>query len=215
MQHGRLPVLLIREFNSMPDLRVTANVACRYNTGHTITAMVLLYDLLLPTDAHYRTTIRTRATTLVTASLDRTKSLYDTSVPNQAQRYWWDNNFFVHLLVEGLVVWGTRFGSKEPTLWNQVKAEINREVSYLMTNLRDPKDGLYWRNWRMYTISMGHWRQYKTLTGDTDRQPQLDSAERLRDEASLSRPVGERAMTKTLLGCGGAGRTLCIAGKVL
>lgn len=184
-----------------------------YNTGHTITALVLLYDLLLPGDP-WAPTVRLRANSLVILSIDRTKGLYDKTVPNLQQRYWWDNNFFVHLLVEGLVVWGMRFGYEDNDLWKQVRGEIQRQMNYLMTYLRDKDDGLYWRNFRLYTISMGHLRVYKTLTGDVGRQPELDAAEVRQDDQSMALPVTQRELVKTLLGCGGAGRSLCIAGRV-
>jgi len=121
----------------------------------------------------------------------------------------------VHLLVEGLVVWGMRFGSEDESSWQQVRSEIQRQMDYLMKYLRDRSDGLYWRNFRLYTISMGHLRVYKTLTGDVDRQPNFDGAERKQDDQSMALPVEQRQMVKTLLGCGGAGRSLCIAGRVL
>lgn len=88
-------------------------------------------------------------------------------------------------------------------------------MTYLVTQLRDGDDGLYWRNWRLYTVSMGHLAVYKSLTGDVGREPELDGAERMQDGESLGRKVGQRGMVKTLLGCGGAGRALCIAGRVL
>ncbi|KAF8453189.1 hypothetical protein BGX38DRAFT_1268960 [Terfezia claveryi] len=182
-----------------------------YNTGHTITALVLLYDLLLPGDP-YAPTVRLRANSLVISSIDRTKGLYDKPVPNQQQRYWWDNNFFVHFLVEGLVVWGMRFGYEDSDLWKQVRGEIQRQMDYLMTYLRNKDDGLYWRNFRLYTISMGHLRMYKT--GDVGRQLKLDAAEVRQDDQSMALPVAQRGLVKTLLGCGGAGRSLCIAGSV-
>ncbi|KAF8422439.1 glycosyl hydrolase family 76-domain-containing protein [Tirmania nivea] len=185
-----------------------------YNTGHTITALVLLYDLLLPGDP-YAPTIRLRASSLVISSIDRTKGLYDKTVPNLQQRYWWDNSFFVHLLVEGLVVWGMRFGSEDNFLWRQVRGEIQRQMDYVITYLRDKDDGLYWRNFRLYTISIEHLRVYIALTGDVERQPKFDAAEMRQDDQSMALPVAQRALVKTLLGCGGAGRSLCIAGRVL
>ena len=121
----------------------------------------------------------------------------------------------MHLLVEGLVVWSMRFGNEDRNLWQQVRGEIQRQMDYLMTYLRDKDDGLYWRNFRLYTISMDRLMVYKALTGDVGRQPKLDAAERRQDDQSMTLPVGQRGMVKTLLGCGGAGRSLCIAGRVL
>jgi len=117
--------------------------------------------------------------------------------------------------VEGLVVWGMRFGYEDHSLWKQVRGEIQRQMDYLMVYLKDKNDGLYWRNFRLYTISMGHLAVYKTLTGDVQRQPHLDAAEARQDDQSMTLPVAQRGLVKTLLGCGGAGRSLCIAGRVL
>ncbi|KAF8471849.1 hypothetical protein BDZ91DRAFT_478392 [Kalaharituber pfeilii] len=177
--------------------------------------MVLLYDLILPEDTTYANIIRTRAKILVESSVDRTKSLYDTTVTNQLHRYWWDSNLFVHLLIEGLVEWGLRFGPVNMQLWEQVRAEIAREMRYSMRYLRDPNDGLYYRNFRLYTVSAWHLAEYRHLTGDTGREGRFDEAERLRGDQSLQKPVEQRMLAKTLLGSGGAGRAFCIAGRVV
>ena len=121
----------------------------------------------------------------------------------------------MHLLVEGLVVWGMRFGREDIDSWRKIRGEIRRQMDYIMTYLKDKDDGLYWRNFRLYTISMGHLEVFKTLTGDVGRQPNLDAAEARQDDQSMALPVAQRALVKTLLGCGGAGRSLCIAGRVL
>lgn len=119
-----------------------SNLGGRYNTGHTITGLVLLYDLL-PSNDWFRATARSWAKTMVQASINRDKSLFDLTVSNKKWRYWWDNNFFVHLLVEGLVLWGRRFGSEDALLWNSIQAEVKREMGYAITYLRDPQDCLY------------------------------------------------------------------------
>lgn len=62
---------------------------------------------------------------------------------------------------------------------------------------------------------MGHLRRYYELTGDTERKPELDGAERMGDEQSKKFPVGQRSMAKTILGVGGAARSFLLAGELL
>lgn len=62
---------------------------------------------------------------------------------------------------------------------------------------------------------MEHLQVYKDWTGDTSRQAQLNREERWMDDASLALPIGARGMAKTLLGNGGAARSLFIAARIV
>lgn len=73
----------------------------------------------------------------------------------------------------------------------------------------------YWRSLRLYAISMERLQVYKDWTGDTTRVAQLNQEERWMDDASLALPVGSRGMMKTLLGSGGAARSLFIAARIV
>lgn len=72
----------------------------------------------------------------------------------------------------------------------------------------------YWRSLRLYVISMERLQVYKDWTGDTTRTAQLNQEERWMDDASMALPVGTRGMAKTLLGSGGAARSLFIAARI-
>jgi hypothetical protein len=84
-----------------------------------------------------------KARTLVNAALDRSKALFDTSVPTVEHRYWWDNVFFCQLLVEGLAEYVRVFGNDNAGLASQIKTEFKRHTDYIMTYLKDDSDGLY------------------------------------------------------------------------
>lgn len=73
----------------------------------------------------------------------------------------------------------------------------------------------YWRSLRLYTISAEHLQVYKDLTGDATRTAQFNQEERWMDDSSLALPVGKRGMMKTLLGSGGAARSLFIAARIV
>jgi hypothetical protein len=81
--------------------------------------------------------------------------------------------------------------------------------------MADMSPNRYWRSLRLYTISEEKLAEYKQLTGDTGRLPDYNPEERLDDPASRGRPVGERDLCKTLLGSGGAARSLLLAGRFL
>jgi hypothetical protein len=67
----------------------------------------------------------------------------------------------------------------------------------------------------LYAISEEKLQLYKQLTGDTDRTSIYNSEERWMDAESLALPVEQRGLCKTLLGSGGAARSLLLAGEFL
>ncbi|RPB16965.1 hypothetical protein P167DRAFT_602120 [Morchella conica CCBAS932] len=180
-----------------------------YNTGLAIHAISLMNEL----NPSYNGGAKAR--TLVNAALDRSKGLFDTSVTNAEHRYWWDNVFFCQLLVEGLAEYVRVFGNDNKALASQIKTEFQRHTDYIMTYLKDGSDGLYWRGLELYTINEDTLAAYKTLTGDTTRQPKYAQEERYYDAASKALPIAQRGMAKTVIGQGGVARILLIAARYL
>ncbi|MCJ1481832.1 hypothetical protein MMC06_001991 [Schaereria dolodes] len=199
-----------------------------YNTGSTLSALCLLYTL-----EPSSTTLQS-ATTLATAAIDHSKSMYDRSIPDPSLRYWWDSTFFTHLLTEGLLLFLSVFSPplsstqhqsqsqqqqqqqlfpqlapSSTSLLDSIRAELLRQTEYLTAHIRDPADGLYFRNLRLYTIGRAHLEDFARMTGDTKRQMEPDAAERASGEGD----VMARPLVKTLLGSAGVGRALLLVGE--
>lgn len=83
-----------------------------------------------------------KAQGLAEAALDRSKSLFDTSVPNTGYRYWWDDTFFLHLLFEGLTEYIRVFGDAHPDTVTNIRTELTRHTTYMENYMKDD-DGLY------------------------------------------------------------------------
>ncbi|KAF8246299.1 hypothetical protein K440DRAFT_553802, partial [Wilcoxina mikolae CBS 423.85] len=180
-----------------------------YNTGAAIYTLCLLQKFIPAPE------LGEKACRLTDAACDRNKSLFDGSNPNVENRYWWDSMFFMQLLVEGLVGFVETFGDFYPDVADAARREVCRHMEYIMSYMKDREDGLYVRSLRLYVISMEHLKIYHELTGDIRRRAELDEDERWKDEASLKLPVEKREICKTLLGNGGAARSLLIAGRIL
>jgi hypothetical protein len=179
-----------------------------YNTGAAIYTQVLLWK------ANGREGHKEKARQLAEVSCDRRKGLFDGSNPCVMERYWWDSMFFMQLLVEGLVEFCAALGGVYPDTARRAEEEVKRHMLYIMKHMKGREDGLYVRNLRMYVVSVKHVEMYRTLTGDIGRKPELDESERWRDPESLKLPVEKRGVCKTLLGNGGAARSLLIAGRL-
>jgi len=134
------------------------------------------------------------------ACIDRSLSpMFDGAVSDPKHRYWYDSTFFVQYLVDGMRELSVATGDE------RYVAEARREADYCSANLRD-KDGLYWRNMRLWTIDRDRFDLFKKLTGQTGPAMALDSSERAMDKASMQMPLAERPMAKTLLGNAGTAR---------
>ncbi|KAI5784018.1 glycosyl hydrolase family 76-domain-containing protein [Pyronema domesticum] len=179
-----------------------------YNTGAAIYTQVLLWQ------ANGREGHKERARQLAEVSCDRGKGLFDGSNPCVQERYWWDSMFFMQLLVEGLVEFSCALEEVYPDMARKAGEEVKRHMLYIMKYMKGREDGLYVRNLRMYVVSVKHVEMYRTLTGDIGRKPELDESERWGDAESLKLPVEKRGVCKTLLGNGGAARSLLIAGRL-
>lgn len=162
-----------------------------YNTGVPIRAAAAYYRETK--DATYRSW----AVRMGDACLDRSLSpMYDGAVKDPAKRYWWDGVYFVQYLTDGMRELTRLTGDPK------YGAEARREADYVRSYLRD-KDGLYWRNMRLWTIDPDRTAAFAKLTGQT-MSLAADSSERGNEPASKS--VGERPLVKTLLANAGAAR---------
>lgn len=108
-----------------------------YNTGITLHALCLLQEVSPSPD------LAAKAQRLVEAALDRSKSLFDTTVANTEYRYWWDFTFFLHLLFEGLTEYTRVFGSSNPATAAKIRTELIRHTAYMQKYIKDNNDGLY------------------------------------------------------------------------
>lgn len=53
-----------------------------------------------------------------------------------------DNNFFAHLLIEGLVEYVKVFGAWQPEIAEKVRVELARHLEFLQKYIRDENDGM-------------------------------------------------------------------------
>jgi hypothetical protein len=193
--HGHLSAtngLIYDGFKSPTFSRM--NTIWTYNTGVPIRAAV---EYARQTgDKSYRDW----AISMGNACLDRSQSpMFDGAVTDPANRYWYDSTFFVQYLVDGL-----RELSRA-TRDDRYLAEARREVDYCLSYLRD-KDGLYWRNMRLWTIDSDTQREFRKLTGQDRPNLSPDASER--SEGPPGSPVVERPMAKTLLANAGTARMI-------
>ncbi|PUU81209.1 glycosyl hydrolase family 76-domain-containing protein [Tuber borchii] len=177
-----------------------------YNTGVPLHAICLLQELNPTSD------LAAKAEKLAAAAVDKTKSLFDLTVANLEYRFWWDNTYFLQLLIKGLISYAKTYAAIQPAIAQRVIEEMDRQLRYVKTYIIDSSDGLYWRSLRLYAISQEKLAIYRQLTGD-NRGPEYDQEERLMDDTNLALPVAERELCKTLLGNGGAARTFLLAGQ--
>lgn len=168
-----------------------------YNTGAALTVACMLGE-------------EERAVAFATAAVDRNKGLYDQTVSDENKRYWWDETYFVQLLIEGLVTFIETYGSRHEKLCEVIREEVGREMNYMLNELRDSKDGLTWRNWRLYKIGEEQTKRFRVVC-EEERKCEYDPSERVIQEKV---DVKRRKLCKTLLGSAGSARALCFAGKV-
>ncbi|RYG69115.1 hypothetical protein EON80_10395 [bacterium] len=175
-----------------------------YNTGVPMRAYV----------EHYRLTHAPQslimATRLAKAALNRDGALFDSKVNDPDKRFYWDGIYFVHYLVDGLL--HVAQVTPEPALAASARSEVQRNLRYALDYLKDPADGFYWRNWRLYTIGEAEhsiwerWNEQKIA-------PAYDPSERSQEEKYKDTPVEDRPRAKTLLANGGAARLFWLASR--
>jgi len=145
-------------------------------------------------------TYRDWAIKMGNACLDRTQSpMFDGGVTDLKNRYWWDAVYFVQYLADGMAELSAVTGDRKYV------EEARREASYCMTYLRE-KDGLYWRNMRLWTIDEERTAAFYKMTGQTSPALTADSSERSTSKEDSTKPVEERPIVKTLLANAGAAR---------
>lgn len=195
-----------------------------------------LHAICLLQELNPTSDLAAKAEKLAAAAVDKTKSLFELTVANLQYRFWWDNTYFLQLLIEGLISYAKTYAAIQPAIAQRVVEEMDRQLRYVKTYIIDSSDRLYvylfllvfppfsrltqrrgkyrsyWRSLRLYAISQEKLAIYRQLTGD-NREPEYDQEERLMDDANLALPVAERELCKTLLGNGGAARTFLLAGQ--
>ncbi|MCW3054900.1 MAG: hypothetical protein JWN14_4070 [Chthonomonadales bacterium] len=164
-----------------------------YNTGALIRAYVDLYRF-----TGDRTYLN-EAKRLAKAATDRSKRLYDGLVQNPEHRFWYDSSFFVPHLAEGLLALYRE--TRDETL----REEVRRNANYAYHYLRDPADGLYWRNWRLWRIGAPQLETWHKLTGQ-DHPLEPDDSERSKEARFDKVAVADRPLVKTLLANAGMAR---------
>lgn len=190
---------LINDALEPPDWRVR-RVKWTYNTGMAIHAHVLLWRL---------TRSRSRldmARAMGEAAMDRKGRMYDGLVKDPEKNHWFDTSFFVPYLADGLVE------LSRATRDSRYAAEVRRNARYAFERLRDPADGLYFRNWRLWRIDRARHEAWRTLTGGT-HPLEADWDERSKDPAALKLPEASRPVVKTLLANAGMARLFRIAAR--
>ena len=151
------------------------------------------------------------ATKLARAAADQDQGLFDQKVPDPDKRYYWDNTYFVHYLADGLVQVAQVTNDAE--LAAAARRAVERSASYTYNYLRDPTDGFYWRNMRLYTIGKAQHETWQKWTGQTIA-PAYDPSERSQEEKFKGLPVQERPLIKTLLANGGVARLFWLASRL-
>jgi hypothetical protein len=74
---------------------------------------------------------------------------------------WFDSGFFIQHLADGLIA----LRSVDPAMAPQITAELLNEANYAYTEVRDPADGMYWRNWRICRVNPRRLQQWNLYTG--------------------------------------------------
>ncbi len=164
-----------------------------YNTGAAIQANVEAYRFTGDR------TLLNEAKRLAAAAIDRNKALYDSLVKDPDHRFWYDSSYFVPHLAEGLLALFRE--NRDEAL----RAEARRNANYAYNYLRDPADGLYWRNWRLWRIGAPQAEAWHKLTGQ-EHPLEADESERSKESRYEMLPVAERPLVKTLLANAGMAR---------
>jgi hypothetical protein len=175
-----------------------------YNTGVPIRAYV----------EHYRLTKNPQslamATQLGKAALNHNCSLFDRNVQDPAKRFYTDGSYFVHYLVDGLLHLSQV--TPDAALAAMAGEEVRRSARYAFTTLKDPFDGFYWRNWRLYTIGEAQHGVWERWT-EQKIAPAFDPTERSQEPKFASLPVKDRPLAKTLLANAGMARMFWLASR--
>jgi len=176
-----------------------------YNTGVPMRAYVEHYRLTKNADS------LSMASKLARASIDRSGGLFDQMPHDPGKRFYWDSTYFVQYLVDGLLQVAKAVTDKK--LASEIVNTVVLNAEYAMTSLKDPADGLYWRNWRLYTIGETQLNMWQKWTGQT-AAAEFDASERSQEKQYQSLPVKDRPLVKTLLANAGAARLFWLAARL-
>ena len=175
-----------------------------YNTGLFLLGTAMLHERTARPDLIGR--LRRTAD----AATDRSGRMYDGLVTDSRRNYFYDNVFFASHLIEGLVAASRTLGDPK------YRREAERAAAYFHTFVRDPADGIYFRNTRLWRIDRERFERFQRdfaggYDADALRHDPADD-ERSRDPADLLRPVNERPTVKTLLANAAVARAYWVVG---
>jgi hypothetical protein len=140
------------------------------------------------------------------AAIERSGPMYDGLVKDPEKNHWYDSSFFIPYLAEGLVE------LSRATRDGRYAREVRRNAEFAFERLRDPTDGLYFRNWRLWRIDAERRAIWVRLTGGSHPlDPDWD--ERSKEPDALKLPEADRPVVKTLLANAGMARLLRIAAR--
>lgn len=176
-----------------------------YNTGVPMRAYIEHYRLTGSPDS------LDMAEKLAKAAMDVDGQLFDQTVHDPTKRVYWDQNYFVHYLADGLLQVAKT--SHDKVLASAASDAVYRSAKYAHSYLYDPSDGFYWRNWRLYAISSAELDVWQKWTGQTTT-PEYDASERSQEAAYKSLPVTDRPLVKTMLANAGAARLFWLASRL-
>ncbi len=192
---------LMRDALTPPDWKPRP-IKWTYNTGVPMRAYA----------EHYRLTDSaeslTRASALARAALNQNAALFDQAVRDPRKRFYWDSVYFVHYLADGLRQVAEI--TPDPKLAAAACEAVLRTTRYAYSFLRDPSDGFYWRNLRLYAIGEAQHSTWQQWTGQTIA-PAYDASERSQEAKCQALPVQNRPLVKTLLANAAAARLFWLA----
>jgi hypothetical protein len=175
-----------------------------YNTGVPMRAYVEHYRLTKSADS------LSRASQLANAAINRDGALFDSAVHDPHKRFYWDESYFVHYLIDGLLQ--VAEVTTDAELASAAVDTAVRSADYAQAYLCDPADGFYWRNWRLYAIGEAQHDTWQTWTGQTVL-PAYDASERSQEAQFQTLAVKDRPLVKTLLANAGMARLFWLVSR--
>ncbi|ODV84703.1 glycoside hydrolase family 76 protein [[Candida] arabinofermentans NRRL YB-2248] len=177
-----------------------------YNTGGTLTAICLIYQI--DNDPQWIN----KAKSLAEAATHRGKTMFDRDYSDWSKRMWNGPSYFVQLLMEGIVEYLIVFGKVAPESTRKCcENEIQRHLSYFRKYCFDPNDGLYYISFDIYKLSDEVYKRYKEeFHGHKGFSP--SNEERLGGCDNM--PLEKRPMCKSLIGAGSAARLFFQGGRI-
>ena len=195
---------LVMDALTPPDWK-PRTIKWTYNTGVPMRAYA----------EHYRLTGRAeslnRASALAHAAVNQNGALFDQAVRDPRKRFFWDSIYFVHYLADGLLQVAAI--TPDPKLAAAVRETAIRSTRYAYSFLRDPGDGFYWRNFRLYAVGEAQHDWWQRWTGQTIA-PTYDASERSQEAKFQTLPVQDRPLVKTLLANAAAARLFWLTARL-